>query len=306
MIDMNDFRYFMTVVDHGSFTAAGHALGLPTSTLSYRIKHLEVKLGLSLLTRTSRRLSLTEAGAEFYRHAQLTVEHADEAMRAMRARVAEPFGSIRYTTALATAQFVMPDVLRSFVARYPGISLFEHASDHIVDLVAERFDLAIRSHTGPLPDSAFIQRPLAKLPWQLYASPAYLEENGEPSTLTDLEKHAILFVRRTNAPPRWRFSSTASRETQELSISPRLSSTSVVSIRKWTKAGVGIASLPSYLCRHDLDNEELKVVLPNWITADTSLTALIPNRTGMIAGLREFLDHVADTCRGVISASSST
>jgi DNA-binding transcriptional LysR family regulator len=296
MIDMNDFRYFVTIVDKGGFTAAGHALGLPTSTLSYRIKQLEGRLGLTLLLRSSRKLSLTEAGSEFYRHAVATVERADEAEHAMRDRITAPTGTIRYTTAIATAQFVLPEVINSFMLKYPEITLVQHVVDDFVDIIGERLDLAIRAHSGPLPDSNLIQRPLMRIPWQLFASPSYLSERGEPSTPKDLELQSTLFVRRENTQPRWSLSNRLAGKTEEVAISPRLSSTCVDCLKSATKAGIGIAALPVYLCKNELRTGELKPVLPDWIAADASLTALMPNRVGLGTSVRAFIDHIADAC----------
>ncbi|NLS01503.1 LysR family transcriptional regulator [Rhizobium sp. P38BS-XIX] len=303
MIDMNDFRYFMTIVDSGSFTAAGRALGLPTSTLSYRMKLLEEKLGLTLLLRSSRQLALTEAGAEFYRYALVTVERADEAISAMRDRIREPSGPIRYTTAIATAQFVMPKVIRSFFVKYPQISLVEHAADHFVDIVGERFDLAIRAHSTPLPDSNLIQKRLARIPWQLFASPAYLAEKGVPKDPAELANHTTLFVRRDNTQPRWSLTHQQTGETADIPLSPRLASSCIKAIQSAAKADIGVASLPVYLCRQEIKTGQLVAVLPEWRSADAVLTALMPTRSGMGAGLRAFVDHVALACQTVIDGS---
>lgn len=301
MIDMNDFRYFMTIIDKGGFTAAGRELGLPTSTLSYRIKQLEERLGITLLLRSSRKLTPTEAGIEFYRYAVSTVERANEAEDAMRDRIESPVGVIRYTTSVATAQFFMPEVVNSFLLKHPKIQLVEHAVDHVVDIIGERFDLAIRAHAGPLPDSNLIQRPLVSIPWKLFASPFYLNDAGEPENPEDLAQHASLVVHRENTQPKWSLSNQQTGKEERIPLSPRLTSTCIDCVKSAAKGGRGIGALPAYLCKQEIARGELKPVLPNWIASNTLLTALRPSRVGCGAGVRAFIDHVAESSNRLIN-----
>lgn len=296
MLDMNDFRYFMTIVDKGGFTAAGRALGMPTSTLSHRMKQLEERLGLKLLVRSSRQVCMTEAGMAFYRHAVATVERADKAEFAMRDRQTEPSGTVRYTVGSATAQFAMPGIINSFMLKYPKINLVQHTADHFVDIITERYDVAIRGHINPLPDSSLIQRPLVRVPWLLFASARYLDQNGEPESPQDLMKHTVLYVRRENTPHRWSLLNQMTGKTEELTVFPRLSCICISSIKEVTKAGLGISALPAYICKEELRTGELKFVLPDWLAADMGLTALMPNRAVTGGPVRAFIDHLAETC----------
>ena len=144
MLDLNDFFYFVQVVDRGGFTAAGRTLRIPKSTLSHRIQQLETNLGVRLLNRTSRRFGVTDAGGEFYRHAGMMLREAELAEGAIRHRLNEPIGTVRCTAAIATMQFAMRDLLPGFLARYPKVNLVAHANDQFVDIVGENFDVAIR------------------------------------------------------------------------------------------------------------------------------------------------------------------
>ena len=296
MLDMNDFRYFMTIVDKGGFTAAGRALGMPTSTLSYRMKQLEEQLGLKLLVRSSRRVCMTEEGTAFYRHAVATVELADKAEFAMRDRQTEPCGTVRYTVGSATAQFAMPTMINSFMLKYPKVNLIQHTADHFVDIINERYDVAIRGHIDPLPDSSLIQRPLVRIPWRLFASPSYLDQNGEPKNPQELMSHTTLYVRRENMPHRWSLSHQVTGQAEELAISPRLSCINISSIKGATKAGLGISALPAYICKEELNTGELQLVLPDWTAADMGLAALMPNRAATGGPVRAFIDHLAEQC----------
>lgn len=128
MLDLNDFFYFVQVVERRGFTAAGRALGMPKSTLSYRMKKLEAELGVRLLNRTSRHFAPTQAGEEFYRHAASLVRAADEAESLVRQRVKEPFGVVRFTAAIGTSQFALREILMSFIQEYPRIQLVEYVT----------------------------------------------------------------------------------------------------------------------------------------------------------------------------------
>lgn len=174
MLDFNDFFYFVQVVDRGGFTAAGRTLRIPKSTLSHRIQQLEANLGVRLLNRTSRRFGMTDAGEEFYRHAVLMLREAELAETAIRHRLTEPKGTVRCTAAVATMQFAMRDIVPDFLLRYPKVHVVAHATDQSVDIVGENYDVAIRAHSDPLPDSTLVQRTLTPAPWLLFAGSAYL------------------------------------------------------------------------------------------------------------------------------------
>ena len=180
MLDLNDFFYFVQVVDRSGFTAAGRMLHIPKWTLSHRIQRLETELGVRLLNRTSRRFAMTDAGQEFYRHAVAMLHDADLAESAIRHRVTEPTGTVRCTAAMATMQFAMCDIVADFLLRYPKVNVVAHATDRNVDIVGENYDVAIRAHSGPLPDSTLVQRALTPAPWLLFAGSAYLDANEAP------------------------------------------------------------------------------------------------------------------------------
>ena len=129
MLDLNDFFYFVQVVDRGGFTAAARTLRIPKSTLSNRVKQLESNLGVRLLNRTSRRFGMTDAGGEFYRHAVAMLGEAELAEMAMRHRLHEPTGTVRCTAAVATMQFAMRDMLADFLVRYPNVNSLVEMTD---------------------------------------------------------------------------------------------------------------------------------------------------------------------------------
>lgn len=184
MLDLNDFFLFVQVVDRGGFTAAGRTLRIPKSTLSHRIQQLESNLGVRLLNRTSRRFGTTDAGEDFYRHAVAMLREAEQAEAAIRHRLTEPSGTVRCTGGVATMQFAMSDIVADFLVQYPKVNVVVHAVDRAVDIVGENFDIAIRAHSDPLPDSTLVQRTLAPAPWFLFAGSDYLDANGAPESRT--------------------------------------------------------------------------------------------------------------------------
>jgi DNA-binding transcriptional LysR family regulator len=294
VLDLNDFFYFVQVVDRGGFTAAGRTLRIPKSTLSHRIQQLETKLGVRLLSRTSRRFAMTDAGEEFYRHAVAMLREAELAETAIRHRLSEPTGTLRCTAAMATMQFAMRDMVAAFLVRYPKINVVAHATDENVDIVGESYDVAIRAHSDPLPDSTLVQRRLTPAPWFLFAGSAYLDANGAPQTPKDLRSHPSLFMMRTGVAPVWRLRhSSKSKSEVVMRLAPRLLSDDMLSLKQAAIAGLGVVALPGYVCREDVRSGALRRVLPTWLPDDSTITALVPYRQGLLPSVRAFLDHLA-------------
>jgi DNA-binding transcriptional LysR family regulator len=293
VLDLNDFFHFVQVVDRGGFTAAGRSLGVPKSTLSHRIQQLENHLGVRLLNRTSRRFAMTDAGQEFYRHAVAMLREAEEAETAIRHRLSEPVGSVRCTAAVATVQFAMRDMVADFLIRYPKVDLVVHATDQKIDLVAENYDVAIRAHSDPLPDSTLVQRKLVPAPWFLFAGAKYLGVADPPQKPQDLMKHPSLFMMRSGFAPGWRLRH-SSRAKEEFvgPLKPRLLSDDMIGLKEAALAGLGIAALPGYVCRQEVQAGSLCRVLTSWVADETTITALLPYRQGLLPAVRVFLDHL--------------
>ena len=293
-LDLNDFYLFVHVVDRGGFTAAGRTLGMPKSTLSHRMQQLESELGVRLLSRTSRRFGMTEAGEEFYRHAAAMLQEAELAETSVRHRLAEPTGTLRCTAGVATMQFAMADVIADFLLAHPKVNVVAHAADRTVDIVGENYDVAIRAHSDPLPDSNLVQRTLAPVPWFLFAGAGYVAAHGAPATPDDLAGHPSLFMTRSNMAPAWRLRHTGTgKEEAVVPLTPRLHSDDMVSLRQAAIKGLGIVALPSYIGRSAVRDGALMRVLPDWIAGDSTITALMPCRKGMLPSVRVFLDHLA-------------
>jgi DNA-binding transcriptional LysR family regulator len=294
MLDLNDFFLLVQVVDRGGFTAAGRTLRMPKSTLSHRVQQLETNLGVRLLNRTSRRFGMTDAGREFYRHAVAMLREAEQAETAIRHRLSELTGVVRCTAGVATMQFAMREIVADFLVRYPKVNVVADATDQYVDIVGENYDVAVRAHSDPLPDSTLVQRKLAPAPWFLFAGSAYLDAGEAPQTPQDLQKRPSLFMMREGVPPVWhlRHSSKAKNEVV-MPLTPRLLSDDMIALKQAAIAGLGIVALPGYVCREDVRSGALRRVLPTWLAGDPTFTALIPYRQGLLPSVRVFVDYLA-------------
>src|SRR5882757_11332396 len=267
MLDLNDFFHFVQVVDRGGFTAAGRTLRIPKSTLSHRIQQLEGNLGVRLLNRTSRRFAMTDAGEEFYRHAVVRLREAEQAETAIRHRLSEPTGTVRCTAAVATMQFAMRDIVADFLVRYPKVNVVAHATDQNVDIVGENYDVAIRAHTDPLPDSTLVQRSLTPAPWFLFAGSAYLDANETPQTPQDLRSHPSLFMMRRGLAPVWLLRHSRKAKEVVMPLAPRLLSDDMIGLKQAAIAGLGVVALPGYVCRDEVRSGTLRRVLPTGLLA---------------------------------------
>jgi DNA-binding transcriptional LysR family regulator len=296
MLDLNDFFYFVQVVERRGFTAAGRALGMPKSTLSYRMKKLEAELGVRLLNRTSRHFAPTQAGEEFYRHATSVVKAADEAESLVRQRVKEPFGVVRFTAAIGTAQFALREIVMDFIQEYPRIQLVEYVTSRQIDLLAENFDVAVRAHSGALPDSTLVSRTLAVAPWILVAGTGSFKKGGSPKTPEDLKRFPSLFLWRANTAPAWRLRPAETQQRQSevtLTLTPRMVSNDLSTLKQAAVNGMGIAALPAYVCKSELRSRRLTRIMPGWLAGESTFTALLPHRLGLLPAVRIFVEYLA-------------
>ncbi|GAB2873125.1 LysR substrate-binding domain-containing protein [Paraburkholderia jirisanensis] len=299
MLDLNDMYYFVQVVDHKGITAAARALALPKSTISYRVNQLEAQLGVRLINRTSRQFAVTEIGAEFHAHARSMLQQALAAEAAVRQRMVAPSGLLRISTAIATSQFALHGLLPKFCARYPDVRIMQRTSDAEVDVVADGYDIAIRGHTLPLQDSTLIQRPLAQTPWMLFSHPGFFDGKEVPQQPEDLAGYPSLFVARDGVPCEWilRRGDTV----HSMRVEPIIMSDCMLTLREAAAGGLGIAALPAYICKAEVQKGRLMRVLPEWTCGDARLTALVPYGQNQLPSVRALLDFLVEEMPGVVA-----
>lgn len=290
MLDLNDLRLFVHAVEAGGFAAASRRLGIPKSTLSKRLGVLEENLGVRLVQRTTRSFVLTELGRDVFDHARAALIEAESAEAVVRRRQAEPSGPVRLTASVPVAQYQLAPHLPVLALAYPHIRLEVHASDRLVDIVQEGFDIAVRSHFSPLPDSGLVQRRVAVESLLLVAAPDYLARRGEPDGPASLTEHdGLLSNPRAMA---WALSEVGGA-LQSVVPRVRLVADESTVLLEAARAGLGIACLPESLCNAELASGSLHRVLPAWTAGSVTTTILLPYRRGLLPAVRTIVDALA-------------
>jgi DNA-binding transcriptional LysR family regulator len=187
--DLNNLYFFARVVDFGSYTAAGLALGMQTSKLSRRIGALEKELGVRLLNRTTRKLSLTEAGTTFHRHCVALIAEAEAAKDAIYQTLSSPRGVVRVSCPTGLLHGGVADILGRYLTTYPQVRIALEATNRRVDVIEEGIDIALRVRVPPFEDSDLALRTFGLSEMILAASPALVAAHGQPQTLADLERY---------------------------------------------------------------------------------------------------------------------
>jgi DNA-binding transcriptional LysR family regulator len=291
MLNLNDLYLFVQVVDHAGFAATARALSVPKSTLSKRVAELEKHLGVRLIQRTSRSFVLTEVGRDVYRHASAMLIEAEAADSVVRNRLAEPSGTVRITASVPTSQFALADMLPDLALAYPKVHIVLHVSDRFVDPVHEGFDIAVRSHFAPLPDSSLVQRRIGFQPNHLVASPAYLERRGIPEHPADIAGHDGILADES-ARPAWSLQG-RNGMTADVHPMPRFVADESLILLKAAIAGLGITCLPHSFCRSAIEACSLVRVLPDWEAGGVTTTLLMPHRRGQLPSVRAVADFLA-------------
>jgi DNA-binding transcriptional LysR family regulator len=295
MLDLNDVYYYAKVVEHQGITAAARALDVPKSSISRRILALETSLGARLIQRTSRRFVVTEIGAQFHRHALAMLVEAEAAESVVRRRTAEPSGTIRFTCSVAFAQLALAELIPRFMAAYPRVRIVQHATNRYVDPVQEGFDLCLRAHTGPLPDSSLVQRSVAQIPWYLFAGPSYVERKGMPSEPTALSEHDGIAVGDVQETYAWRLRDVQhSDQVVAVPFAPSLLSDDMATLKAAACAGLGIVALPGYVGSAEVERGQLVRVLPQWIADLATMSVLMPSRRGLLPSVSAFVEFLAE------------
>ncbi len=291
MRNLNDFIIFAHVVDHKGFAPAARVLNVPKSTLSKRVGELEKRLGVRLINRTSRRFTVTEIGEDFYRHAAAMLIEAEAAEAVVKGRLAEPSGTVRITASVPTAQMTLAGLLPQLALAYPKMRVVLHATDRFVDLIQEGFDIAVRDHFAPLPDSGLVQRRVATEVIWLVAAPDYLARRGTSLQPGDLDDHDGLLT--SLASDGWRLHN-QDGVAASVRPKPRFVADESRVLLEAALSGLGITALPRKLCRAEIDNGSLVRVLPDWQAGLVTTTLLMPHRRGQLPSVRTVVDFIAE------------
>ena len=283
---------FVQVVDRKSFSRAARQLKLSQGAVTGHVQSLEQQLGVRLLNRTTRKVSLTEEGAQFYQRCIRILAEVAEVENLATSFQQAPRGHLRLNTDVTLARVVAP-VVSEYVLSYPEVSVELIMTDQISDLVEGKFDLAI--HTGSAFDSSLIQRRLGKAQRVVCASPIYLALRGTPRIPEDLAEHNCLTVCNSSRANRWRFTSGTSEH--QIEVAGNLRSNSIEAIRAAALKGHGICLLPLLNVAEDLKTGRLLCLLSDYVTAEAPIQALYLAGRHLSARVRTFLDFIAKRMR---------
>ncbi|MFK7865801.1 MAG: LysR substrate-binding domain-containing protein [Pseudohongiellaceae bacterium] len=290
-IDLNDYYYFVHVVEKGGFTRAAESLGIPKSRLSRHIAQLETRLDTILIQRTTRQSKLTEIGEAFYQRASAVVEQVELAEAEAKREKNILHGKVTLSCSVGVAQFALKELIARFMVDNPGVSVFQQVTNQNIDLITSGVDMSIRGHIDPLPDSSLIPRLLAVVEWNLFTSPAYLSNEEPIAAPVDLRKHQTLSLGWQAPSDVWKLEHKTGTQ-EDIQITPRLKSEDMTTLKNAASEGLGIVALPSYTCREEMVSGQLVRVLPQWSAGQAKLSLIMPRRKGFAApvvALQEFL-----------------
>lgn len=287
-LDANDLLLFARVMDAGSFSLAAERASLPKSTVSRRISALEARLGERLLTRSTRRLALTEFGTEILEHARRLQEEAEAVSAYAQHRQTAVRGRLRVSMPTDFGEWILGPLFLQFAASYPEVKLELDLSPRRVDLVGEQFDLALRVAPRLPDDATLVARRLCTLESGLYASPAYLNHFGTPTHPDELMRYtALQLVGSSGEAQRWRLA--RGKEVWEDLPTGPLAANSVGLLRLLASHGLGIAGLSERFVASAVTDGLLVRILPEWRLPTMTVWAVMPGRRLMPARTRVFL-----------------
>lgn len=283
IVDANAILVFAKVAEVGSFVRASRELGIPTSTVSRRVAQLEERLGVRLLHRTTRSLSLTDEGRIYFAHAARVAAEVEEAERAVTRMQDEPRGRLRVTLPLNFG--FLARALAAYMQRFPEVQMEVVGTDRVVDLVQEGFDVAVRA--GALADSTLVARKLGELESYVVASPSFLARAGEPEAPRDLgAMDCVIFG--VGQLARWRL--VRGDEDVTVDVRARLVANDFDLLEEAVRAGLGVALLPAFRCA----DGRLRRVLPDWRSPAVPIHAVYPSTRHLSPKVKTFLDHLRD------------
>ncbi len=288
-MDLNDIVVFTKVVETKSFTGAAEALGLPKSTVSRKLAQLEERLGVRLVQRTTRKLALTEIGEAYYERCSSIVADIAAAEQLVTDMQSTPRGRLRVTASVDFSTRFLGEIVAAFLAEHPEINVELEATDRVVDLIEDGFDLAVRF--GQMPESTLIARKLCSLHVILCASPDYLARRGTPTHVEELDEHDHVLFTPSSRNQTWTLVN--DDQSYEFGRPARLATNNYGAVVDVARAGGGIAAISEFMVTDEIQSGALVRVLPEWQTRPTDVHAVYPARQNVPPRLALFLEHLA-------------
>ena len=293
MQDLNDMVLFAEVIDHGGFSAAGRATGIPKSRISRRMAALERELGLQLMHRSSRHLSLTPDGESFLPHCRSLRELARSAREDVSRAQAEPRGLVRCTCPVTLVYGLLSRAMPAFLQRYPGVRVDVRSLNRPVDPVNEGVDIALRVRPAIEDSTQLVARVFGTHHSAVFASPALLRRQGPVTTLEDLARLDTIAMPSAEGHVTWHLTA-PNGQRHVHTHAPRYFSDDLAMQFDATLQGCGAAVLPEFLCREALAEGRLIRILPGWAPPPGILHAVYPARRTLVPAVRAMLDFLED------------
>ncbi|NNU67131.1 LysR family transcriptional regulator [Rhizobium indicum] len=287
---LTSLMVFGRVVECGGFSAAARRLNMSVTMVGNHVQSLEDRLGVRLLNRTTRKVSLTETGKYYYERSSQILAELDEADRTAGALSTTPRGTLKVYTSSAIVRFLLP-VVSEFMELYPSISLDFSVGERMVDMIEDGYDLVMR--TVPPPDSSLVARKLT--PWRhmLVCSPAYFESHPMPKTPAEVAGHNCLQYAYYPYGDEWRFEDGDGNK-ESVKISGNVVSNSAEMLRFLTLTGRGIFLAPSFVVFDDIAEGRLVKIMPDYRPVEFNINAVYPNRSHLPTKVRLFIDLLAE------------
>lgn len=293
--ELSDVAAFVCVVKTGSFTAAAEQLNTSKSVISKYITRLEKRLGVKLLARTTRRLTLTEIGRTFYEGAQHGLEAIDNAEEAVSFLQGKPRGTLKINAPLSFGTLHIAPALEEFIHRYPEMQVDLRFDDKKIDMIKDGFDLTVRI-THQL-EGNLIARRIAPCHHALVAAPNYLAKHGTPKSPEDLVAHNVITYQYQQSPWEWEFTAAKSKP-KRVRVNGSVQMNNSLAIREAVLAGVGISRMPTFAVGEDIKSGRLIQLLPKYSLLEHSIYLVFPERNHMAPKTRAFIDYMVKRMAG--------
>ncbi len=292
-MDLNDLRYFALVVQHGGFSAAERHAHVAKSKLSRRVQLLEESLGVRLLQRSTRRMAVTEAGRIFYEHCAAMLVEADTASQAVEQLRSEPAGTVRLTCPQMLAQVFVMRMVSDFMRLHPKVRVELESNDRPMNLIEERFDIALQPRESALDDSSLVTRRIGSSRFVLVASPSYADGKPTVEDPQQLARHATIGALRDGAEQNWVLAGSDGQRTEVL-LRPRFLCSDYSMQYQAALNGVGVALLPLRAVWVAMRDGMLVHVAKQWSSPETVIYLVYVGRRGMLPSVRALIDYLAE------------
>jgi DNA-binding transcriptional LysR family regulator len=295
MDTIDGIKTIVAVVETGSFTAAGVRLSMSKALVSKYVGEVEQRINVRLFNRSTRRLSLTEAGKEYYDRAVPLLEEFTALADNVAASQTAVQGQLRVSAPVTFGEMSLSPIIVEFMALYPKIQLDLQLTDRKVDMVADAIDVVIR--IGSVDDSTLIARKISTVPLVLCAAPDYLEQHGTPAAAQDLAKHHCIIDSNFRIGDQWPLTS-AKKVTETVKVNSRIAVNSPKAVKEIALAGGGIGLIPEFIIEDSLFLEDLQQVLPQYSVMSFGLYAIYPHRQYLPRKVRCFIDFLLERFGG--------